>query len=113
MSDGRAWGWFGAWAAVGALVALTILGALSIGVFVLPFAVLGIWLVGRRSPSRRTAFGLVSGAGLTCLGVYAGNGGSSEGFDATPYLVAGIVLVLAGAGLFALLGRRGRPARVG
>jgi hypothetical protein len=113
MSDGRAWGWFAAWAGVGALVALTILGALSIGIFVLPFAVIGIWLVGRRAPDRRSAFGLVSGAGLTCLGVFVGNGGSSPGFDATPFLVAGIVLVLAGAALFALAGRRGRPARVG
>ena len=35
------------------------------------------------------------------------------GFDALPFLVAGIVLTLAGSALFAAAWKRGRAARVG
>ena len=113
MPDGRGWRWFGAWVGVGVLLTFSLFGAASIGLFVAPIALVALWAVARSSPPRRSAFGLLTGAGLTCLGVWVGNGGSSDGFDATPFLVAGIVLALVGGTLFALMSLRGRPARVG
>jgi hypothetical protein len=132
MSAGGGWGWFAAWAAAGALLAFSFVAALSIGLFVLPFALLACWAILRSSPPRATAFGLLSGAGLVCLVIWALNTGSTPcpesgtvvvppggvgeecgGRNALPFLVAGIVLALAGLALFATARRRGRPARLG
>lgn len=132
MSARPGWGWFAAWAGAGALLAFSLVGAASVGLFVLPFALLSVWAIARGSPPARTAFGLVSGAGLVCLLVWALNrdhrpcpesgvltvppGETSfecGGFDALPFLLAGIVLTLAGPALFAAARRRGRPGPVG
>ena len=129
MAARAGWGWFAAWAGAGVLLAFSLVGALSIGLFVLPFALLALWAIFRRSPPRTTAFGLASGAGLVCLVIWALNTGSSPcpesgtltlppggveeecgGHDAVPFLVAGIILTLAGPALFAAARRRGRPA---
>ena len=126
------WGWFAAWVAAGVLLAFSLVGAASIGLFVLPFAFLAVWAIARSSPPARSAFGLVSGTGLVCLAVWALNrdyrpcpesgeltvppGATSVdcgGFDALPFLVAGIVLTLAGPALFAAARRRGGSARLG
>lgn len=50
-----------AWAAVGALWTLAILGLASIGWYVVPFALLATALVARRD-GRRGVFGLAAGA---------------------------------------------------
>lgn len=55
---------FWLWAVPGALLALALLGLASIGMFVLPFALVALWLVARRAP-RREAFGLLAGIGVT------------------------------------------------
>jgi len=132
MTARAGWGWFAAWVCAGVLLVFSLVSALSIGLFVVPFALLSLWAIHRRSPPWPTAFGLVSGAGLVCLLVWALNrdyrpcpetgeltlppGAASEecgGFDALPFLAAGIVLTLAGPALFAAARRRSRPTRLG
>jgi hypothetical protein len=135
MSKASAWGWFGAWAVAGALVVFAFLTGFSIGLLVLPFALAAVWLVASRSPSRSSAFGLVSGAGLICLVVWVLNRDyvpcpangmlSSEdippgetsigcgGLDPQPWLVAAIVLILAGVGAFVLAHRRDGTSALG
>jgi hypothetical protein len=128
----RAWGWFAAWAVAGGLLAFSVAAAASIGLFVGPVALLALWAILRARPPHRAAFGAVSGVGLLGIAIWALNGGSEPcpesgmqsvppgapsvecgGFDALPFLVAGIVLTLAGPALFALAEQRGRRARVG
>jgi hypothetical protein len=132
MATRAGWGWFAAWAGAGVLLAFSLVAAASIGLFVLPFAFLSVWVILRRSPPRATAFGLVSGAGLVCLAIWALNTGSEPcpesgtvtvpvggveeecgGRYALPFLVVGIVLTLAGLALVAAARRRGGPARLG
>jgi hypothetical protein len=132
MAARAGWGWFAAWAGAGALFAFSIVAAASIGLFVLPLALLSLWAILRHARSWPTAFGVVTGAGLVCLLVWALNrdyrpcpesgeltvppGATSVecgGFDALPFLVAGIVLTLAGPALFAAVHGRGGSARVG
>jgi len=64
---GRGPAWFGAWLAVGAAFALSFLGAPSIGLFVLPFALVLLVIVVRRSLHLPEAIGLVSGIGVMLL----------------------------------------------
>src|SRR5215471_16125156 len=64
---GRGPAWFGAWLAVGAAFTLSLLGALSIGLFVLPFALVLLVVVVRRSPHLPEGIGFVSGIGVTLL----------------------------------------------
>jgi hypothetical protein len=61
------WGWFCAWAAVGALLPVSILGALTIGIFVLPLFVVGVLLLARSTQGRRSAVGVVAGFGMPFL----------------------------------------------
>lgn len=58
------WRWFAAWMLVGGLYALSVVGMLTIGIFVLPFAILGTVLLTRRGKAGRAAFGLVAGLAL-------------------------------------------------
>ncbi len=60
----RSWGWFCAWALVGALYCLALLAAMTIGVFILPFAVVLTVVFVNRPGSRAGVGGLVSGAAL-------------------------------------------------
>ena len=60
--------WFGAWFASGLLLGLSFLSALSIGLFILPFAAaLLLWTAGK-APDPRAAIGFVAGLGVM-LGV--------------------------------------------
>lgn len=132
MGIGPGWRWFAAWAAAGALLAFSLVAAASVGLFVLPVAALALWAILRGSPPRWSAFGLVSGAGLVSMLVGALNRGSSPcpesgqltespgagpvecgGLDGTPFLAAGVVLVLAGPALVAAARRRERHGRLG
>jgi len=118
--------WFGAWLAVGAAFALSFLGALSIGLFVLPFALILLAIVVRRSPHLPEASGLVSGIGVLLLLVAfvnrdnvpcSANGFqrlapgqqsvSCGGWDPHPWLYLGIAVTAAGA-LAYLAARRTR-----
>src|SRR5688500_15438708 len=71
MPSGRAWGWFGAWAVAGGLLAFSFLAGFSVGLFTLPFAALAFWAVAAKSPDRSPAFGVVSGIGLLSLAAWA------------------------------------------
>jgi hypothetical protein len=132
MSARPGWGWFAAWVGAGALLSFALVSAASVGLFVLPFALLSFWAIARAAPPGRTAFGLASGAGLVCLLVWALNRDSRPcpesgestvapgatsvecgGFDALPFLLAGLVLTLAGPALFAAARRPGRAGRLG
>ena len=57
---------FWLWAVPGALLALSVLGILTIGLFVLPFALASVWVAQRLAP-RGSRLGLLAGAGLLVL----------------------------------------------
>jgi hypothetical protein len=126
------WGWFAAWAGAGFLLAFSLVSAASIGLLIVPFALLALWAILRASPPRWTAFGLVSGAGSVGVLIWVLNrdsrpcpesgeltvpaGGTSiecGGFDALPFLAAGLVLTLACPALVAGARRSGRRRRLG
>ena len=62
-----AWGWFVAWFFAGALCALAILGAFTIGIFVLPIAGAVIVFLATRRGATDGIVGLISGLGLPVL----------------------------------------------
>jgi hypothetical protein len=99
--------WFWAWTAVGcgAALGLTALGPLALG----PTLVAGL-LLAARPAARRSAFGLLTGAGLLLLYVAwvqregpgttcwqtATASGCEEHLNPLPWLAAGLVLTAAG-----------------
>lgn len=100
-------GWFWAWAVLGSAVAL---GALSLGpILAAPILVIG-WVMASRPSIRRSAFGLLTGAGALLLYVAwvqrAGPGttcwqtqtasGCDQHLNPLPWLLAGIVLFVGG-----------------
>lgn len=101
------WGWFVAWALLGAGAAL---GAVSLGpLLLLPVALIGVFL-GSRAGARRSAFGLLTGAGALLLyaawvqregpGTTCWHTATASGCDGhlnpLPWLVVGVALVVAG-----------------
>jgi hypothetical protein len=104
-SDG--WGWFFVWALLGSVVAL---GTVSLGpLLLLPTALLAVFL-GRRPRARRSALGLLTGAGVlllyvawvqrdgpgtTCWHTATGSG-CDQHLNPLPWLVLGLILVAAG-----------------
>ena len=99
--------WFWAWAAVGALAAASLdLGPLT----ALPALVLGVLVARAGDRSRGSAFGLLTGAGLPLLLVAyvqrqgpgttcwhtATAAGCDQHLNPWPWLIVGLVLVLAG-----------------
>jgi hypothetical protein len=95
---------FWLWALAGALLAFSVVGAASIGLFVLPFAVIAFVFAARAMRNRAELLGLLAGAATICLliGLIQLGGG---GLDPRPWFAAGGVLGLVGVGGFALLGR--------
>ena len=100
-------GWFWAWALLGCAAALA---SISLGPILLaPVVVIG-WLMASRPTIRRSAFGLLSGAGALLVYVAwvqrAGPGttcwhtqtasGCDEHLNPLPWLLAGIVLFVGG-----------------
>jgi len=118
--------WFGAWLLVGVAYAVGLVGILTIGIFVLPVAIIGTVLLARQPASLRGAPGLVAGLGLPPLYVaflnrgYGGpachTSGSAaahtlayqciQALDPWPWLAAGLVLVAAGVLVFVVRLRR-------
>jgi len=84
--------WFWVWALVGFGLAL---GTVSLGpLLTWPLGLLALWLASRETV-RRSAFGLLTGAGGLCLFVaWLQQGGDS--LDARPWLAFGLVFTLAG-----------------
>ncbi len=106
---------FIAWPVVGAALSLSVLGAMTIGIFILPFALLGLLALLKWGGNRKSSVGLISGAGLPFLYVAylnrngpgmvcnpSGNGGQSceDEMSPWPWLLIGAVLVLTGVLLF-------------
>ena len=99
------WGWFWAWAAVGAAGAL---GLISLGPIALGPAVIAGVAISRSRTGSRSAFGLLAGAGLVSLFVAyvqrdgpgatcwhtATAAGCDQHLDPFPWLVVGVVLVI-------------------
>jgi hypothetical protein len=104
--------WFSLWVAVGALIAL---GVVSLGLLALGPPLLIALALTSSSAARRSAWGLLTGAGLLSLVVAylqrdgpgttcwrtATGGGCDQHLDPRPWLVVGVALVL--FGLFAQL----------
>jgi hypothetical protein len=117
---GRGCGWFWAWTLVGAACCFAFLTGLSIGLFVLPFALALLWLVGSRSPRWQEAIGFAEGIGFVLLLVAylnwdytpCGSGPhvlspgtesfSCGGFDPHPWLYAGVAVAAAAATAYAI-----------
>jgi hypothetical protein len=124
--QGRAggWPWFVAWFGVGGAYTLAILGAMTIGIFVLPIAVVATVVLSTRERARIAASGLVSGAGLPLLYVaYLNRSGPgtvctrsatesscTDEWSPWPWLVVGLALVVAGVVIF-VRRQRAQPAR--
>jgi hypothetical protein len=111
MTPRRGWPWFAAWAGAGALAVFAFLTGFSIGLFVLPFAVVALVVVWGRTRGGWEALGLLAGAGAIALLIAALHADpENRGLDPVPWLVAGLLLVGAGAGGYAVAKGR-RPSR--
>jgi hypothetical protein len=101
------WSWFFVWTLLGSAAAL---GTVSLGPLLLvPTALLGVFLW-RRPGVRRSAFGLLSGAGILLLYVAwvqrdgpgttcwhtATASGCDQHLNPLPWLIVGVALVVAG-----------------
>jgi len=118
------WLWFAAWVIDGALFALALLGAMTIGVFVLPVALAGAVLLATRRSAAIGAGGVISGLsvplfyvgylnrdgpGTICRSFADGGQECREEWSPLPWLLAGLVLVIVGVVVFTAM-RRARHA---
>jgi len=121
-SEGRGCRWFWAWSLVGAALCFSFLTGLSIGLLLLPFALLLLWLVLSRSPRWPESIGFVEGAGLVLLLVAylnrdyrpcgagphilgAGESYSCGGIDPHPWLYTGLAIAALAAIAYAVVRR--------
>ena len=121
-SEGRGCRWFWAWSLVGAALCFSFLTGFSIGLLLLPFALLLLWLVLSRSPRWPESIGFVEGAGLVLLLVAylnrdyrpcgagphilrAGESCSCGGFDPHPWLYMGLAIAALAAIAYAVVRR--------
>jgi hypothetical protein len=116
--------WFAGWVVVGALCASSVIFVFSIGIFLLPVFGLALAYVSRRTRYPLDVLGFVAGLGVPFLVVAFLNRdshpcpggfsfGSCGGFDPHPWLMIGLVLSLAGLGVYTALrlASRSRPCR--
>lgn len=111
---GPRWVWFAAWLIIGAGYALSLIGAASIGLFVLPLPALATILLARRPHASSGLPGLISGLGIPLLYVaYLNRAGPGTicatitgGQDCTdewspwPWLAAAVSLLVLGLAAF-------------
>ncbi|GAA4615703.1 hypothetical protein GCM10023195_69410 [Actinoallomurus liliacearum] len=118
----RDWLMFTGWLLIGACYLLGLLSILSIGIFILPFTVVGTVALATRRDTQRGLPGLVSsaslplflltylnrhGPGTHCTTSVNGGSDCTEGLlDPWPLLAGGLVFLVAGVALFHLLRRR-------
>jgi hypothetical protein len=113
------WAWFAAWLIIGAGYALSLLGAASIGLFVLPLPVLATILIARRQHAGSGLPGLISGLGIPllyvaylnragpgtiCTTITGGGQDCSDEWSPWPWLAAAVILL--GLGLAAFIARQ-------
>ena len=109
------WPWFAAWLLVGAGLALALLGAMTIGIFVLPVVTVVAVLLATRRPSHVGWPGLISGLSLplfyvaylnrdgpgeVCRAFASGGGECKEEWSPLPWIAVGLVLLVAGVVVF-------------
>lgn len=112
--DKPTWESFLAWASVGVALAISALGAMTIGVWVLPFALIGLISIYKRA-NRRGGVGLISGAGIPILYIaYLNRNGPGDictpfglgGQQCTqeyswwPFVLVGTILIALGVVMF-------------
>jgi hypothetical protein len=117
----RSWGWFAAWLLTGAAWAVGLIAITSIGLFVVPVAIVATMLLARRTYCRPGLPGLVAGLGLpplyvaylnragpgnVCTAISGGTTCTQE-FDPWPWLIAGLALVAFGVVVFLIRARSG------
>jgi hypothetical protein len=112
----RPWRWFGAWLLVGATYGVSVIGMASIGILVLPIALIGTGLLALVPWTRRGLPGLISGFGLPLLSIASLNRAGPgdvcrrtltgeecvQEFSPWPWLTAAVILVVAGGVVFLL-----------
>jgi hypothetical protein len=114
-TDRPSWASFFAWPMIGAALSLSVLGAMTIGVFVFPFAIAGLFALRKWGGNQKSSVGLISGAGLPVLyvaylnrqgpgmvcGSYKNGGGyCTQEYSPWPFLIVGAILVALGVVLF-------------
>ncbi len=127
MKDRIGWQSFAEWAVAFGLLSLAVLGAMSIGIFVLPFGIAAVVFAARRNLAwPETLMGGLVGVGIVLLFVAYRNRAYSPcppgpmvlthgqrfscgGFDPIPWLTIGLVLTAAGFAGY-LVSRREGPA---
>ena len=112
---GPRWAWFAAWLIIGAGYALSLLGAASIGLFVLPLPVLATILLARRQHAHSGLPGLISGLGIPllyvaylnragpgtiCTTITGGGQDCTDEWSPWPWLAAGVILLVLGVAAF-------------
>ncbi|MBA9053265.1 hypothetical protein [Streptomyces murinus] len=116
---GAPWGWFLAWVAVGACAALGLAALLSVGVLLLAAAAVAAVLLLRKG-HRITALGALAGPALPLLYLaYSNRGGPgtvcrstateticTDEFAPLPFLLTGVLLLVASVLVFSVLDRR-------
>jgi hypothetical protein len=102
--------WFAAWALVGVLYSFAVIGLLSIGIFLLPIALIGTWVVSRQPRSVIGIPGVLAGLGIAPLFVAlvnrdgpgqvcttsATSSSCTQELSPWPWLIAGLVLLAVG-----------------
>jgi len=104
------WGWFIAWMIVGAGFTLGFLGAASIGLVVLPVAIVLAVVFGRRPGSAGSEYGVISGLGTPLFWVALRSSGWTPWY---PWVIVGSLLVIGGVGLQLRRRRRSRRRATG
>lgn len=119
----HAFGWFAVWLAAGVALAFSVVALDSLGLLVFPFAAAAVVLLIVRHHFDRSAWGLLCGIGLLSLYVAyvqrrgpgtvswhtATAGGTDTYMDPRPWLVAGLLLIVVGVGVFLWRQRRSAP----
>ena len=120
------WRWFAAWMLVGGLYAFSLLGMMTIGLFVLPIPVLATVLLGRKREARSGILGLVAGIalplfyvsllnhdgpGMICSAIDGGTACTEE-MSPWPWLAAGLGFLVLGTAVFWRRRARAKDARL-